>query len=94
MNIVNARNIKEKPMTALIYASPGAGKTTAIGELPGKTLILDIDHSSDVLAGKDNIDICYIKPDLSNLPETLAELESGACKGYDNIAVDNLSEME
>lgn len=92
MNIINAKDLKKRKTTALIYGAPGAGKTTALGELSGKTLLIDIDHSSDVLIGKENVDIAFIKDDLSNLPEVIEELEAG--HDYDNICVDNLSELE
>ncbi|MEG1619860.1 MAG: AAA family ATPase [Eubacterium sp.] len=92
MNIVKATELQTKEITALIYAAPGMGKTTALGYLPGKTLILDIDHSSDVLAGNENIDIVYIDNNLMNFNPVLQELEGGHT--YDNICVDNLSELE
>ena len=92
MNIVKAKDLKKRKTTALLYGTPGAGKTTTLGQLPGKTLLIDIDHSSDVLAGNPNVDIVFIKDDLTNLASTLDELEKG--HNYDNICVDNLSELE
>ena len=35
----------------LLYGKPGLGKTSAIKGLSGKTLVLDLDGSSRVLAG-------------------------------------------
>jgi phage nucleotide-binding protein len=55
-------------------------------------MILDIDHSTDVLAGAKNVDIVYIDSALTNLMPVLEELEQG--HDYDNICVDNLSELE
>lgn len=92
MQITKAKDIKVKKTTALIYGSPGAGKTTVLGKLPGKTLLIDIDHSSDVLAGNENVDIVFINNDLTNLLPVLDELEKG--HNYDNICIDNLSELE
>lgn len=68
------------------------GKTTALGELPGKTLIIDIDRGTDVLAGKKNIEIVRLSPDLKDLTPTIEELEKKC--DYDNVCIDTLSELE
>lgn len=91
MQITKAKDIKVKKTTALIYGTPGAGKTTVLGKLPGKTLLIDIDHSSDVLAGNENTDIVRIK-DLGELTGIIDELSSG--HNYDNICIDNLTELQ
>ncbi|WP_204123303.1 AAA family ATPase [Lacticaseibacillus mingshuiensis] len=79
----------------LIYGKPGVGKTSAIRNLTGKTLVLDLDDSSKVLAGAPNIDVQPFdrsKPSeewkdfLTSLAERL--------KGYDNLVVDNVSAFE
>ena len=61
MQIYNATEIQNKKITALIYAPPGMGKTSAAKYFPGKTLVLDIDRTSDVLRGNKDIDICKIE---------------------------------
>lgn len=91
MQITKAKDIKVKKTTALLYGSPGVGKTTTLGQLPGKTLIIDIDHSSDVLAGNENVDIVKVK-NLEELPKIIDELHRG--HEYDNICIDNLTELE
>lgn len=92
----NASEISDKPgKTYLIYCPPGLGKSHTLNFLPGKTLVLDIDRTSHVLKGNPNIDIIYV--DNQNTWDfwqaLLLHLET--IKGqYDNIAVDNVSELE
>ncbi len=43
MNIINAKDIKRDHLTVLIYGTPGMGKTTLLGNLKGRTLIVDVD---------------------------------------------------
>lgn len=86
---------RTKNWRVLIYGKPGVGKTTAIRNLDGKTLVLDLDDSSRVLAGALNIDVQPFdrsKPSeewkefLKNLSERVS--------GYDNLVVDNISAFE
>ncbi|WP_144497485.1 AAA family ATPase, partial [Bacillus toyonensis] len=51
---------KSKKAKIIIYSKPGNGKTTVAGLLPGKTLVLDIDGTSQVLSGYENIDVAKI----------------------------------
>ena len=46
---------RTKNWRVLIYGKPGVGKTSAIRNLDGKTLVLDLDDSSKVLAGLPNL---------------------------------------
>ncbi|MRX70875.1 AAA family ATPase [Bacillus lacus] len=92
----NATEIEEKQgKTYLLYANPGMGKTHTLRHLPGKTLVLDIDRTSQVLKGEANIDIIYV--DNQNTWEyweaLLTHLKEVKGK-YENIAVDNVSELE
>lgn len=94
--IVSAKSLnRTKNWRVLIYGKPGVGKTTAIRNLDGKTLVLDLDDSSRVLAGAPNIDVQPFdrsKPSeewkefLKNLSERVS--------GYDNLVVDNVSAFE
>lgn len=96
IEVQKATDIKDLKNTILVYAKPGAGKTTSLGMLPGKTLILDVDRTTGVLKGKENIDIIKVdnlKP-LESLNEIILEFKNGLLNDYDNIAVDNLSELE
>lgn len=97
----NAAEIKPEKATYLLYANPGFGKTYALGYLPGKTLILDIDQSSSTLSNhpnKENIDVWQL--DSSNMWQEWLDVTSELVKNkvkyeaeYDNICVDNLTEL-
>ena len=94
--ITNAADLKNSKGTYLIYGAPGMGKTTALKYLPGKTLVLDVDRTSKVLKGCKNIDI--IEVDNINTwdfwEKLIIELYNNYRSKYDNIAVDNVSELE
>ena len=92
MRILKASELKEEKVTALLYGPPGIGKTTFLGMLPGKTLIIDVDKGTSVLKGNKNVDIVRLGEDLKDLPIVLREL--GAKCEYDNICIDSLSELE
>lgn len=95
MQITKATDITADKATYLIYANPGVGKTSAIKHFPGKTLVIDIDKSSNVLKGEENIDIADI--DTHNIwkewMDAVTELLSGDYSNYDNIVIDNVSEL-
>jgi len=97
MDFINAANMKEEKATYLVYAPPGMGKTTAIKHYPGKTLVLDIDRTTRVLRGCENIDILKVdnvntwkawQDTLVALPTMLEKIK------WNNIVVDNISELE
>ncbi|MGQ8827048.1 AAA family ATPase [Bacillus sp. NA_146.1] len=96
MKITSAKEITNTQKTYLIYAPPGMGKTTSIKYFPGKTLVLDIDRTSKVLKGQENIDIVYV--DNTNTWEVweklILDLDKNYKDVYDNIVVDNISELE
>ncbi|MGH0943817.1 AAA family ATPase [Bacillus mycoides] len=91
----SATDIVKQGKTYLLYANPGMGKTHTLRHLPGKTLVLDIDRTSQVLKGEKNIDIIYV--DNQNTWEyweaLLTHLKDTKGK-YNNIAIDNVSELE
>jgi len=95
MQITKATEITADKATYLIYANPGMGKTSAIKHFPGKTLVIDIDKSSSVLKGEENIDIADI--DTHNIwkewMDAVTELLKGDYSNYDNIVIDNVSEL-
>ncbi|WP_125567286.1 AAA family ATPase [Companilactobacillus insicii] len=97
MEIVKASDVsKGKDFSALIYAQPGSGKTTTAKYLSGKTLVIDVDRTTNVLAGLDNIDIVYldtIHPALKT-KELLKDIHDNYLDKYDNVFFDNLSEFE
>ncbi|MEK4302425.1 AAA family ATPase [Oceanobacillus sp. FSL W8-0428] len=96
LQITNAADIQTDKGTYLIYAPPGMGKTTAIKYLPGKTLVLDVDRTTRVLKGEENIDIAYVdNTDTWKFwGELIVDLEENYKGKYDNIVVDNISELE
>lgn len=95
--IKSATDIKNDGATYLIYGTQGAGKTSSIKYLPGKTLVLDVDRSSAVLSGESEIDILRI--DTSNTWDDWIGIVGDILKGnisiekYENIVVDNVSEL-
>ena len=92
MQILKAKELSMDKITCLIYAPPGMGKTTLLGMLPGKTLILDIDNGTSVLSGNENVDIVRVSEDLREMKEVYDYLQN-KCE-YQNIALDSLSELE
>lgn len=96
MKIVKATDVQNLKGTYLIYGPPGRGKTTTIKYLPGKTLVLDIDRTSKVLKGQENIDIVYIDNEdtWNDWGKTLKDLTENYVGIYDNVVVDNVSELE
>lgn len=91
-----ATDITDPKGTYLIYGAPGMGKTSSAKYFPGKTLVLDIDRTSNVLKGCPNIDIVEVDnldtyKFWSDLLKELVDQHKGK---YDNIMVDNLSELE
>ena len=92
---VSAENIQTNNRTYLIYGAPGMGKTTTVKYLPGKTLVLDVDRTSHVLKGCPNIDVMYIdNTNTWDYWEKLIVHLKNNCEEYDNIVVDNISELE
>ncbi|HFV1659317.1 TPA: AAA family ATPase [Streptococcus pyogenes] len=95
MKITKATEIKNNDSCYLIYGNPGFGKTSTAKYLPGKTIVINIDKSAKVLRGNENIDIADI--DMHKIwgewLDTVKELLNGAANDYDNIVIDNVSEL-
>lgn len=98
LNIKKAIDIKQSKGTYLIYGPPGMGKTSSLKYLPGKTLVLDVDRTTRVLKGCKNIDIAEIDNinTWNHWEKVLQDIVKNKEKysEYDNIAVDNVSELE
>lgn len=92
MNIMKTTDMKCDNLSVLIYGSPGMGKTTLLGNQKGRTLIIDIDRGTSVLAGHENVDVVRISEDLNDLQEVIKELQEKC--NYDNVCIDSLSELE
>ncbi len=95
--ISSAKNITTDKSTYLIYGKPGSGKTHTLNFLPGKTLYVNVDKSERPLKGNGNIDILNFNSheawqEWGGLMKWFAENEE-LLKKYDNIVVDNLSEL-
>ncbi|HHK0701552.1 TPA: AAA family ATPase, partial [Streptococcus pyogenes] len=75
--------------------NPGFGKTSTAKYLPGKTIVINIDKSAKVLRGNENIDIADIDTHKiwGEWLDTVKELLNGAANDYDNIVIDNVSEL-
>ena len=92
MKILKAAEIKPENLSVLIYGAPGMGKTTLLGRLPGRTLIIDADKGTSVLAGADAVDVVRVSENISEMPGILKELQ---CKcEYENVCLDSVSELE
>lgn len=77
-----------------LYSKPGVGKTSAVKYLQGKTLILDLDNSTKVLAG---LDIDIVGFDRNHPEGEINEFVKQApqlIKNYDNLVIDNISSFE
>lgn len=96
LQIIKATDIKTAKGTYLIYGPPGMGKTSSFKYLPGKTLVLDIDRTSKVLRGSKNIDIVEVDNinTWSYWEKLVVDLYENYKGKYDNICVDNVSELE
>lgn len=78
----------------LVYGVPGVGKTTLSKYLPGKTYLLSLDnsfHRIDFWHGKN--DIWVIDPE-EPLKDLSAFVEQFKPEDYDNLVVDNLSNLQ
>lgn len=92
MNITKAKDIKPENLSVLIYGAPGMGKTTLLGNQGRRTLIIDVDKGTSVLAGNENVDVVCISENIGDMPGIIKELQS-KCE-YDNVCLDSLSELE
>lgn len=93
--IKSAKDMNKNTDTFLIYGAPGRGKTHTINFLPGKTLYISIDKSERPLKGNENIDILDFNTheaweEWGDLTKWLNEQDISM---YDNIVIDNISEL-
>lgn len=101
---------EKRPVTCLIYCAPGVGKSTFLGiigeQSKGKTLVLDIDRTFIPTMSKDEVvhdferievwevDNVNTWDDWESKLKALKELKESGKLDYENICVDNLSELE
>ena len=89
VQIIKAKDIKERPLRLLIYGEAGAGKTTLIGTAPKPILVIDFEAGADIIfAGQDGVDILPIY-ERKDLKEALLWLRTQ--KQYKTIAFDGFS---
>ncbi|AML47531.1 AAA family ATPase [Streptococcus suis] len=95
MKITKATDITLNDSCYLIYGNPGFGKTSVLKYIPGKTLVIDIDKSSKVLSGCENISIAEVDTHKiwDEWLNVVKELLKGAAEPFDTIVVDNVSEL-
>lgn len=93
---ISAESITTNNRTYLIYGAPGMGKTSTVKSFPGRTLVLDVDRTSHVLKGCKNIDISYVdnQKTWTAWADLVKELAKDDLSKYDNIVLDNVSELE
>lgn len=101
---------QKQPVTALLYCAPGVGKSTALGIIAersaGRTLILDVDRTfvptmskNEIVKDFSMVDVVKIDNihTFSDWTQKLTELKQMKEDGklpYENICVDNISELE
>lgn len=97
-------------VTGLLYCAPGVGKSTALGIIAerskGRTLVLDVDRTFvnairklEVVQDSSKIDVIQIDnintfEDWTNTLVSLDLLNRDGKLDYENICVDNISELE
>jgi phage nucleotide-binding protein len=96
LDVTPGTDIVTEKACYLIYAAPGVGKTSTAKFFEGKTLVIDVDRTTRVLKGCQNIDVYY----LNNVDawtawgDTLKKLQEVDLSSYDTIFLDNISELE
>lgn len=92
MEILNGKDMVPKFKTVMLYSRPGIGKTSALGALPGRTLVVDIDRGTSVLAGNENVSIVQMDAELKVMSEVIEMLDR-KCE-FENVCIDTLTEFE
>jgi phage nucleotide-binding protein len=93
LSISKTSDISKVGKTMLVYGESGTGKSTLLGTLPGKTLILDVEGGLTVLRDK-HVDRVAIPETLENLKAVFDALVSSDNIDYDNICLDSGTELE
>lgn len=94
INITKATELESGNVTFLLYSSPGVGKTTSLKFLPGKKLVVDIDKSSTVLKGEEDIDVIDINTyEIWNQWMEVIKYMQENKDNYDILVIDNISEL-
>ena len=88
--IKNTKDAHSDGVKVLLFGASGLGKTTMLGTLSGKTLILSAESGLLVLKDKD-VDVIDVDS-IEKLGSVYVALKSGELK-YDNVCLDSLSEI-
>ena len=88
--IKNTSEAHTDGIKVLLFAESGVGKTTQLGTLVGKTLVLSAEGGLLVLKDK-KIDVIDIL-DIATLGKAYLAIRDGKLK-YDNICIDSLTEI-
>lgn len=93
--IKSAKDMNKTTVTYLIYGEPGKGKTHTINFLPGKTLYISVDKSEKPLEGNESIDVLDFNTHEAweEWSELTKWLNNQDISEYDNIVIDNISEL-
>lgn len=94
LKVTKATELKRDNVTYLIYANPGVGKTTSVKYFPGKKVVIDIDKSSSVLIGQEDVDV--VEVDTYNIWEqwmSVIKYVQDNANNYDVIVIDNITEL-
>ncbi len=93
--ITSAKDIEETKASYLIYATPGTGKTYTLNYLTGNTLYIAVDKTQYPLKGNENIDILDFNTHeaWTSWGDLMKYLSTADLSKYENIAIDNISEL-
>lgn len=92
MKIKNTKDVSTNKMAFCVYGPSGVGKTTLVGTLPGKVLMLSAEQGELSLKGKD---VDYIHASTwKEVKEFIEFVQTDeAKKTYDWIVLDSMSEL-
>lgn len=89
-DIKNTKEASNDGIKVLLFSQSGTGKTTQLGTIEGKTLILSAESGLLVLKDKD-IDVIDV-PDIQTLGKAYIGIRDGVLK-YDTVCIDSLTEI-
>lgn len=95
LKTTSAKDIVADKATYLIYAPPGTGKTHTLNFLDGKSLYIAVDKTQYPLRGNENIDIVDFNTHdaWDSWVQLAKDLNDTDLSEYDNIIIDNISEL-